>query len=635
MDDEFLRIRVVLACMLIGLGILGGRLWWLQVSQGHQFERDQTRQSIRRVRIPGVRGRIYDRNQACLADNRPSYCIVAYLEEMRQPGAWKKTIDRVQGMVSNLSVRLDLEPAVERSDIQAHIKKRLPLPFILWRDVDDVTLARFSENASDFPGVDIYTEAVRSYPQHGLAAHTVGYVGRADLAPTESEEPYHYYLPDMAGRAGVEKSMDDTLRGDAGGRLVRIDVSGYRRHDVGQREPEPGADVRLAIDNRVQKLLETALGDDPGSAVVIDPNNGDVVAMASTPGYDLNDFIPAITHEAWGILRDDPRKPLINRTISGVYAPGSTFKLVTALAALESGSTKPSDSYTCPGYFRLGSAVFNCWFHSGHGVVDLNEAIQRSCNVYFFHVGLKTGEGPIAEMARRMGLGHRTDIELEGERAGLVPDSRWKQLFLEDGWRDGDTCNIAIGQGAMAVTPLQMALLTAAIANGGTLYKPRLVTGVRGSGWDEFQERPVVVAGKCNWNPEQIRVVREGMRAVIMDPLGTGKAALVPDVVAAGKTGTAEFGKKEERKRHAWMVAFAPYDAPKYAIALLVDEGVSGGETAAPRMGQILRGIFHGLDNPSANVSVFLPGSAEHQLGSGRAACRTGVRRSQVKEGRT
>jgi penicillin-binding protein 2 len=592
LDDEFLRIRIVLVCMLLALTVLGSRLWYLQVAHGHRFEKDQTRQSVRRVRIPGVRGRIFDRHDVCLADNRPSYCIAAYLEELRQPGNWSKTIDRVEKLIADLGGEIGLDPVVTRADIQLHIRKRLPLPFVLWRDVDEATLARFVETASGYPGVDIYTEAVRSYPLHGLAAHVIGYVGRADLSQEDADEPYHYYLPDMTGRAGVEKSLDPHLRGDAGGRLMRIDVSGYRRHDVGQREPRPGADVRLALDARIQRIAEEALGDTAGSAVVLDPTNGDILAMVSSPAYDLNAFIPSITRQTWKALQEDPLHPLLNRAISGAYAPGSTFKVVTALAGLEAGSTDPRDSYVCPGYFRLGSAVFRCWFHAGHGTVSLHEALQRSCNVYFFHVGLKCGDEPIARIATDLGLGRKTGIELEGERAGLVPDSRWKKLFLDDAWRDGDTCNVSIGQGALAVTPLQLALMTSTIANGGTLYRPRLVKAVREGDGDAFAEQPVSAMARMPWKPEHLRQVREGMRDVVMTPQGTGKSAAVPGISVAGKTGTAEFGRKEDRRRHAWMIAFAPYDAPRYAVALLVDEGVSGGETAAPRMGHLLRGIF-------------------------------------------
>jgi len=593
LDDEFLRVRIVFLLMLLVLGLLGAGMWRIQVSHGQRYENKQAMQSIRRVRTPGVRGRLFDRTTTCLADNRPSYCVAVYLEELRRPGAWSKTIDRVEELIATLSTELNLPPTITRKDIQAHIRKRLPLPLVLWRDIDEETLARLSERASEFPGVDIYPEAVRFYPEKQLACHLLGYIGRADIAQEDNdEEPYDYYLPEMTGRSGVERSLDTYLRGEAGGRLVRIDVSGYRRDDVGQRDPRPGSDIRLALNAGIQRMAEEALGDVPGTVVVLDPRNGDVLALASSPGYDPNQFIPFITTDAWAALNENPMKPLINRAVAGLYAPGSTFKPITALAALENGKARASDTHDCPGYFKLGSTVFRCWFHPGHGVLDLRGALQHSCNVYMFNMGLACGHEAIAHMAGALGLGRKTEIELDYERAGLVPDERWKRLTFNDGWRDGDTCNMAIGQGALQVTPLQMAVVTAAIANGGLVYRPRLVLAIRDPGQETFIERPPEVVNDMHWAPENIRAVREGMRDVVMTADGTGRAIQVPGITVAGKTGTAEFGRKDEHKRHAWMIAFAPYEAPRYAVVMLVDEGVSGSETAAPKMKKLMQGLF-------------------------------------------
>ena len=593
LDDEFLRVRIVFLLMLLGLCLLGAGMWRIQVAHGERYENKQAMQSIRRVRTPGVRGRLFDRNEKCLADNRPSYCVAVYLEELRRPGAWSKTIDRVEELIAALSVELNLPPTITRKDIQAHIRKRLPLPLVLWRDIDEERLARLSESESKFSGVDIYPEAVRFYPENRLACHLLGYIGRADISQEDNdEEPYDYYLPEMTGRSGVEKSLDTYLRGEAGGRLVRIDVSGYRRDDVGQRDPRPGSDIRLALDAGIQRMAEDALGDVAGAVVVLDPGNGDVLALASSPGYDPNKFIPFITTENWTQLNENPMKPLINRAVTGLYPPGSTFKPITAMAALENGKARPGETHDCPGHFQLGSTVFRCWFHAGHGVLDLRGALQHSCNVYFFNMGLACGHEAIAHMAAALGLGRKSDIELDYERAGLVPDERWKRMTFNDGWRDGDTCNMSIGQGALQVTPLQMAVVTAAIANGGLVYRPRLVLGVRDPGQETFIERPAEVVNDMHWAPENIRAVREGMRAVVMTPNGTGRAIQVPGVTVAGKTGTAEFGRKDERKRHAWMIAFAPYEAPRYAVVMLVDEGISGSETAAPRMRRLMHGLF-------------------------------------------
>jgi penicillin-binding protein 2 len=612
LDDELLRLRLVLLVFLLGQVVLGVFLWRIQVAQSDRYEIDQARQSIRRVRLPGVRGDVLDRHGEVLADNRPSHGVALYLEELRKPGGWKKTIDHVEEVIARLEPIIGRPAEVGREAIWTHIRRRLPMPLVVWRELSDPELARLAEAGLSIPGVELYTQPVRRYPRRDLAAHVLGYVGRAD-PPDEPEEPFDYYLPEMAGRAGIERSMDAALRGEAGGQLLRVDVSGYRRHDVGTRPARRGTDLMLALDARIQQLAERVLADVSGSAVVIDPNNGDVLALASSPGYDLNQFIPGISSANWRALNDDPETPLLNRAVAGMYPPGSTFKMITALAALVNDRATVREVHHCPGYFQLGRATFRCWHRAGHGPVNLEQAIEGSCNVYFFHVGLQAGVDAIYHMSTAFGLGSRTGIELFAEQPGLVPNPAWKRATQDDGWRDGDTCNVSIGQGALLVTPLQMALFTATLANGGTLFAPRLILGERGDEDTAFRERPPRVANQFDWDHAFIETIRLGMKDVVMSPRGSGRAAAVPGLVVAGKTGTAEFGRKEERRRHAWMIAFAPYDRPTVAVALLVDEGVSGGETAAPRMRQLLQGIFQGeaaVPMLPDGVPVGIPGRA-------------------------
>lgn len=590
-DDEFLRVRLLLALMLLAFVFLAGWLWRIQVKHGPSFEQDQIKQSMRRVRLPGIRGRMFDRENRVVADNRPSYTVSLYLEELRQPGSWDRTVARVQSLVEELETILGVPSPLTERDIRNHIRRRLPLPLVAWRDLGETELARFAEQGGRIPGVDIQAESTRVYPFEQLAAHTMGYVGRAEIEQDESE-PYHYYLPEVAGRSGLEKTLDHYLRGEAGGRLMRVDVTGYRRYDYKQREPRPGFDVMLTLDMHVQALAERVLGGENGAVVVLDPRNGDVLALASSPGFDPNDFVPSIPAARWQELVEDDRNPLLNRAVAGGYAPGSTFKVVTALAGLESGLCAPGELHSCPGYFQLGKATFRCWFHAGHGSLPLRRAIEQSCNVYFFHMGLEIGHSRIRDMAARMGLGARTGIELESEIAGLVPDDAWKRKTARDAWRDGDTCNMSIGQGALVCTPLQMAQIAGLIANGGHLYRPRLVRGVREFGAETFAMQPPELIREMDWSPAHIELVRQGMRDVIHGERGTARRVAIPGFTIAGKTGTAEFGRKDERKRHAWMIAFAPFDAPRYAVAMLVDEGISGGETAAPRVKELLQGLL-------------------------------------------
>ncbi len=591
LDDEFLRVRLLMAGLLVALLFLGGWLWHIQVHRGASFERDQLKQSVRRIRLPGARGRMFDRKDNCVADNQASYNIVIYLEELRKPGKWDRTIAHVLAQLEELEKILGEPSELNRDKLQSHIERSLPLPLVAWRNVSDTVLARFAEQAGRKPGIDIEVANVRLYPFGSRAGHVFGYVGRAEIEQDEAE-PYHYYLPEMAGRSGLEKSLDTALRGEEGGRLLRVDATGFRRYDSGQREPKAGADVKLTLDMRIQALAEDALGTNAGSVVVLDPRNGDVLALASRPGFDPNDFVPAISRDLWRSLNEDEGIPLMNRAVAGGYPPGSTFKPVTILAGLESGKSHPSDVHSCPGYFQLGRATFRCWNHSGHGSINMQQSLERSCNVYMFHVGLEVGVDAIAEQARSFGLGRKTGIELDYELAGNVPDPAWKRRTQNDDWRDGDTCNMSIGQGALVVTPLQMASLTATLANGGKVYRPRLVSGWRTTGEHAFSEQPPELVHEMGWKPGHIAVVRAGMRDVVNAPWGTAKKVALPNVVVAGKTGTAEFGRKDERKRHAWMIAFAPFDAPRYAVTVLVDEGVSGGQTAAPVMHSVMSGLF-------------------------------------------
>lgn len=577
------RIRLITLAMLAAFGLLGGVLWKMQVARSQTYRQDLEKQSVRRVRIPGLRGRILDRHGQVLADNRPSYCIAFFLEELRQPGGTGNTIDHVESLVNDLAEVLGVEPDVDREDIQNHFRRRLPLPLLAWRDVSPQVFARWAEQATEIPGVDVFPRATRVYPHGKSAAHVLGYVGRTDLAAEESE-PYHYYLPDMSGKTGVEKTMDHVLRGEAGGRLVRVDVTGFRREDPHLasmvRAPAPGRDIRLTIDLGIQQSAERALAGEHGAVVIMDAQNGDLLAMASAPAFDPNAFVPTISSRRWEALRKNPAKPLFNRAASGTYAPGSTFKPVVAIAALANGKATLEETVHCRGSFSLGRFTFRC--AHVHGDIGFQDSITRSCNVFYYRLGLQTGWAPIAHMASALGLGRKTGIALDHEKAGLLPDDAWMRRTFGHGWRAGDTVNGSIGQGALAVTPLQMAAVVAAFANGGTAIKPRLLQAVEADAGRGFVPRPREPGRPMNWREEHIGMIRRGMLGTIMGDHGTARGARVEGVRMAGKTGTAEYGRKEERKYRGWMIVFAPYERPRYAIAVVVDDAVSGGTSAGP-----------------------------------------------------
>jgi len=401
-------------------------------------------------------------------------------------------------------------------------------------------------------------------------------VGRADLAAS-SEEPYHYYLPEMAGREGMERVMDDRLRGQSGGRLIRVDASGFKHDETGEREPVSGDDVHLTLDLGIQSIAENVLSNQPGAVVVLDARNGDVLALASAPTFDVESLK---SRPAWQRVVSNPNRPLLNRAIGGRYPPGSTFKPLIAIAGLQYKRTTPSTEVNCPGYYKVGNRPIKCWSKRGHGVLSLRKAIEQSCNPFFCDLGMRCEYQRVFHMADSVGFGHKTGIELRGESPGLLPGPEWKRRVMRDGWRSGDTCNVSIGQGALLATPLQMAMFAAAIGNGGHIYRPRLVN--QGIAHGDLVNR-------MDWSPETLRVIRGGMHDVIEAPTGTGKRARIDGVAMAGKTGTAQYG---QGLKHAWMILFAPYESPRYAVAIVMENAVSGGITAAPRLRHLMQEIF-------------------------------------------
>ena len=590
-DRDLWRIRLMLGAMLLVFALLALALWRIQVGRGEAYLGQLDQQSVRRVRLPGMRGRIFDRDGEILADNRPSFSLALYLEEIRQIPGRRSTRDKANDLIRELAEALGRPPEITEAEIVTHIQRRLPLPLIAWRDLDQQALARFAERSAQWPGVDILPEVVRVYPQGSFASHIVGYVGRTNMVQ-DAQTPFNYYNPEMIGRSGVERRFDGVLRGQAGGRLLRVDVSGFRFEDLALQDPAPGSDVRLAIDSKAQRLAELALRDTVGAVVIMDPDNGDVLAMASSPAYDPNLFVPFIRRDDWIALMDEPDHPLLNRAAAGTYTPGSIFKPIVAFAALENNKVASHTTVYCPGYYMLGRARINCWLRRGHGDMDLRASLSHSCNVYYCHVARGMGAPFIYHMATALGLGQQTHIALDHENAGLVPDAAWKRNRFNQGWFDGDTANMSIGQGPLLVTPLQMAVVTATIANGGTVLQPRLVSGLRAPYEQEFRPIPPRVANQMNWSRHSLELVRGGMVDAVMARDGTGRLARVPGIEMAGKTGTAEYGPKEEGKKRGWMIAYAPVDEPKYAIAFVLDDADSGGMDVAPRIRRILSGLL-------------------------------------------
>lgn len=611
-EGELLRARIVLVVIIAAFLFLIATLWRVQVRNVSAYRSNVEKQSIRRVRLPGTRGMILDRNGVCLADNRPSYCIAIYMEELWQAGPLKNTVKEIERIINSLSGILNLEKVVSRDDIINHLNRRRSLPFLAWSDVDEGVIARWAESGVNLPGVDIYVEPVRMYPQGELAGHVLGYVARAELDKS-IEESYDFYLPEVEGAYGLEMALNDLLKGAPGGQLIRVDVIGLKHKDEGTLLPASGLDVVLTLDSRIQRLVEDVLAGQKGACVVIDPRNGDILAMASSPSFDSNSFTPTLSKSEWARLSTAEEKPLFNRAIAGAYPPGSVFKPVVAIASLENKMASENTSFNCAGFFQLGDVRFHCWRTRGHGIIGLKKALEQSCNSYFCQLGLLCGYDRIFNMARALGFGRKTGIELEGESDGLLPDGEWNRRNIGVGWRKGDTCNVSIGQGALAVTPLQMAVLAATIANGGYLYKPRLLArkvnrGTQGlkENSDGHERRRMYgmsdgdLVRSMEWSRETVRIVKEGMYDVVHADSGTGKRAKIPGLKMGGKTGTAQYGLLSEGKKHGWMIIFAPFDEPRYAIALVIEDAVSGGVTVAPRIKTLMEGILE-IENAGIN----------------------------------
>lgn len=590
-DTERLRFAAFSGIMLLGFVYLAVSLYQIQVTDTAQYSDAQDAHSFRRVRLPATRGRILDRNGVVLADNKPSYCVALYIEELRKPGVWENTVTHVDALAADLVRIIDKPREVDRDDIWAHIKRRRPIPLFAFTGLDDAQMARLAEWPGALPGTDIYVGSERIYPFGDTASHIIGYVGRGqpreveEVSETEEKEDFNFYMPDLAGREGIEYACDLALAGRGGGYLIRVNAVGYKHEMLPGRPAAPGSDVMLTLDVGLQRVAEHALGGNRGAAVVLDCENGDILAMANAPRYDLGLFVPVLTSQAWNQLLKDPAKPLYNRASSGTYPPGSVLKPVIAVCALRERIVEPDTRFTCLGSIRVGQRLFHCASRYGHGEISMQRAIAASCNPYFIDLALRLGVEPMLhDEFAALGFGTAPQIGVQ-TASGLLPSSAWKRRRYGDSWRGGDTANFSLGQGFLNVTPLQIAIMTAALAMDGRLLKPRLIRDA-GDG-NGIQDAPLS-AGTMNWPASALSVVKAGMYDVIHAPHGTGRRAAVPGIDAAGKTGTAEYYENHERKKHAWMIAFAPFDTPRYAIAVVCEDADSGGLTAAA----VLRELF-------------------------------------------
>jgi penicillin-binding protein 2 len=579
--------------------LLALRLWYLQVINVDRYRALSERNRIRYLPIAAPRGPIYDRDGDLLIDNRPAFAVSVLRQEVEDKD---RLLDR---LATYLGVPREILAARWEEG------RRFPAyrPFPVAEDVSRDVVERIQENSVDLPGVLIQVRPLRSYPYQELAAHLFGYLG--EITDQElDEERYSEYGPgDFVGKSGLEQYLESDLRGEEGERLIEVDVKGKELRILKTQEPHPGHKVYLTLKRTVQQAAEKAFGDEAGAAVAIDPRTGEILAMVSRPSFNPAEFARGISAKDWQALLKNPRHPLQNKALRGQYPPGSTFKLVTALAALKAGVITPATTVDCTGSLTVGNRDFRCWKKEGHGPTDLKKAIRESCDVYFYQAALGVGIDRIAEMAHQLGLGETLGFPPGGENAGLVPDRAWKRSRYGAPWYDGETVIAAIGQGYVTATPLQLAVMTATIANGGRLLRPHVVKEVTDLDGRDLRTTEPELISTADIPAADLRAVRRGMEAVVNEPHGTGQACRLDEVRVAGKTGTAQVVRmKKDRdanrkdvayrlRDHALFVAYAPADDPQIAVAVVVEHGSHGGSAAAPVARAIFQSYF-GIETP-------------------------------------
>ncbi len=591
---DYRRLHVFYAIMASLLAVIVVRLWYLQIVKGPELAAESEMRRTRTVRRLAARGSIEDTHGHVLATSRFRFVVsVVPFEIARSPEVLPRLARILHRAETDLAEEIDGNTLTQFD----------PVPVA--DDVDVALLSQIDEQQLDLPGVVISRDPERYYTDDKLFTHVLGFTGRVTREQIKKISVANYQNGDYIGTEGLEKTFEAELRGVDGGQVVAVNAKGRILGHLDDMAPTPGHTLRLTLDYNLQKVALDALMEElthtghPGSAVAIDPNTGAVLALASAPSYDLNTYRQEI-----GKLLKDPQRPLINRAVNSPQPCGSTFKLVTAAAGLEAGEIAPGTRIYCPGSLRLGNRTFHCDKRSGHGSLSLEDAIGQSCDVYFWRVAQRIGAETLEKWAHRFGLGETPDIDLPPTRAskGLIPNAAWKQKTKRGPWMQGDLLNMSIGQGYVGVTTLQLANCTAALANGGTLWRPQLVREVR----DISGPQPQILSmlkpqkkGELGLRPENRAAIVDGMRRAL-ERHGTAEACAIPGLEIAGKTGTAQVTKTED---NSVFVCFAPLDHPKIAIAVLVEKGGHGSDVAAPIARRMLNQYLQlKLDNASVPI---------------------------------
>jgi penicillin-binding protein 2 len=600
LNGERLRFQVVIYLVVSVFVVLLLRLWFLQIIRGESYRNLSENNRIRLEDIPPTRGIIYDRQGRILVDNRPAFKLALVPADVSD-------LEQTLGKLGRLL-------RVEKPQLEDKVKsapRGAPFrPILLNRDMNRDQVAAVETHRFNLPGVMVQIEPRRSYEMPSFAAHLIGYLGEIEEAQLKEKRQQGYKLGDYLGKYGVEMEWEAELKGLRGGRQVEADAAGRQLSILQEVLPEPGHNLVLTLDTQLQLRAESALEGKAGAIIAMDPTTGDILAMASSPAFDQNQFVRGFTPSEWQAIVDNPLHPLENKSIQGQYPLGSTFKPVVATAALAEGLVDPETTFSCSGEYQLGNQVYRCWKKGGHGQIALYQAVVQSCDVYFYQLGQKLGVDLMSASARRYRLGSRTLIRLNNEAGGLVPTAKWKLRRFGVPWQKGEDLVTAIGQGFLLATPIQMGVFYAAIANGGKFLRPRVVLRVEDPDGGVVKNVSPEILGNLNLSPDTISFLQHALEGAVNEPKGTGRAAQLrgrlSSIKVAGKTGTAQVIRapeddEEEQdesqvpyefRDHAWFVAYAPAEAAEIAVVVLVEHGGHGGSAAAPLARQVMEEYF-------------------------------------------
>ncbi|MDA8112531.1 MAG: penicillin-binding protein 2 [Nitrospiraceae bacterium] len=580
------RLNGLIFVFWLGMAVVIVRLYVVQVIKHHHYLALARDNVVKVVPIPPLRGEITDRNGVVLVRNGPDFAVFEIPGEVRHPRRELAWLAYDLGIPAN-----QLRHSLSRLGFV--LPPHMPVP--LETGLSMAQVGRVNMDLYRLPGFYIQVMPKRIYPPDNIGAHLLGYVG--SFTSSDLKGSFYRHLPPGTGigKSGIEKEYDALLQGAPGLRRQLVDSHGRIVRNLRNEPPKKGRSLRLTIDMRLQMTAERFLGDRRGAVVALDPRNGEILALASHPSYSSEELSQAMSSARWKTLVQATDHPLTDRAVQGLYPPGSVFKIVTTLAGLSEHKVDPDASFHCAGTFRVGSVIFHDWKRGGHGTIHLHKAIEQSCDIFFYHLGMTLGPEPIARVARLFGLGSRTGIDLPAELSGVVPDREWKRKYLHTPWYPGETPPMAIGQGYLTVTPLEMARLMGAVAMNGQLSHPHLLLGERGNGTGQRGPdlTPIPIPKK------DFDIVRADLRDVVAAPHGTGHPVNLPFFAIAGKTGTAQVvsnrGKNKGTKRpkaDSWFVGFGPFDDPRIVVAVLIENGGDGGDVAGPVAREVFRMFY-------------------------------------------